>query len=747
MTNRRELAPIGLLMVLWALFFWRILTPIAADQASFKQGDFSGQFVAFGAYQYTRMQNGEIPLWNPYNNSGLPFIADTQAAVFYPPRLLTIALAGISGGWRYHALELEAIAHVLGYTLCLYAFVRRLTDNRLAGCAAAVIGGYGGYLSGYPPLQLALLEAGVWLPLVLLGIHDSTKDGGVRYRPLALTGLALGLSWLAGHPQTSWFLTYLAVGYFAFRCWPIPNRVRTWALGTLWFGLLTFGATAITLLPGIEYLAHTARAGFGYAAKANGFPIHDLIQLLYPGVVSLFSPLYIGVVGIVLAALALLRPKRETWFWAIAALIGLLVSFGGNSAAFPALYNLLPGMRFFRGQERSAYLVANSLAILAGLGVATLPHLLIPQVKLLKQALIAFVGILGVIFAGVSVLWIGFPEQYGAAISPITFSALITAGLLIIGLQVINHPTHNRWQIALVGLLIFELFSVNQDAPSNYDNIPPSEQLSFSAPPAFAPIYADEAPAPVRVDGFRGLMDNYGSLYQIHDARGISPLFLDGLYQLQQPPFAANSAFETNPTFWELNAVRYVFSGWESLPVPSQIVGQTSDRYGAIYLHRLDAPRPFAHMVYRVDVVDSDTFARALLADPDYRPREGVILQQAPTLTLPEDIPTDAQATVSRGDPTGRPYNPESFSVAVATPENGILTLAHPDYPGWQATLDGQPVPILRAYGGFSAVEVPAGEHRLDFRYQPRTFTIGAIISSITWAAFALMAFSSRSIN
>ena len=28
---------------------------------------------------------GEIPLWNPYNNGGLPFIADTQAAVFYPP--------------------------------------------------------------------------------------------------------------------------------------------------------------------------------------------------------------------------------------------------------------------------------------------------------------------------------------------------------------------------------------------------------------------------------------------------------------------------------------------------------------------------------------------------------------------------------------------------------------------------------------------------------------------------------------
>ena len=87
-----DVLAILLLIALWLLFFWRLFTPVTADQASLKQGDFSGQFVTFAGYQYERLSHGEIPLWDPYNNGGLPFIADTQAAVFYPPRLLTIGL-------------------------------------------------------------------------------------------------------------------------------------------------------------------------------------------------------------------------------------------------------------------------------------------------------------------------------------------------------------------------------------------------------------------------------------------------------------------------------------------------------------------------------------------------------------------------------------------------------------------------------------------------------------------------------
>src|SRR5664279_1902786 len=150
--KRLDYLAVIVLILLWLLFFWRLFTTIAADQASLKQGDFSGQFVAYAGYQFERFSHSEVPLWDPYNNGGLPFIADTQAAVFYPPRLLTIGLSSLSGGWTYHALELEMTLHVLAFTLMMYAFVRRLTHSVSGGFVAAIIAGYCGYLAGYPPL-------------------------------------------------------------------------------------------------------------------------------------------------------------------------------------------------------------------------------------------------------------------------------------------------------------------------------------------------------------------------------------------------------------------------------------------------------------------------------------------------------------------------------------------------------------------------------------------------------------------
>ena len=83
---RKDLLAIGTLLLLWLVFFWRLFTPVDADKASLRKGDFSDQFVAFGAYQYQRLSQGEIPLWNPWNNGGMPFLADPQTAALYPPR-------------------------------------------------------------------------------------------------------------------------------------------------------------------------------------------------------------------------------------------------------------------------------------------------------------------------------------------------------------------------------------------------------------------------------------------------------------------------------------------------------------------------------------------------------------------------------------------------------------------------------------------------------------------------------------
>ena len=394
-------------------------------------GDFSGQFVAFAGYQFQRMSQGEIPLWNPYNNGGLPFIADTQAAVYYLPRWITLAMSSLAGEWIYNALQLEMAFHVLAYSLLMFLFVRRLTVRRpqsvLAALVAAIVIAYGGYATGYPPLQLAVLEAASWFPLAALGILEASRRRELAWRMLALAGFGLGMSWLAGHPQTSWFMTYLLVAYFSWRCYQQRIRARVFVLGLGGLALITFGVCAVTLLPGIEYLPQTARDGLGFEIKGNGFPFKDIVQFVFPGSVSLWSPLYVGLPALFFVAAAAIRNESESRFWLIAALVGLIHSLGANTSFYDLAYNLVPWLRFFRGQERAAFVVANSLAILVGLGIAAVaswPNQLHKQRALARWRWFALALVL-VALAGF-VLWMGDARTWGDLLDIATRSALVT---------------------------------------------------------------------------------------------------------------------------------------------------------------------------------------------------------------------------------------------------------------------------------------------------------------------------------
>ena len=746
---RPDLLAVSALVLLWLLFFWRLFTPSVADQASLKQGDFSGQFVTFAAYQYDRFSRGEVPLWNPYNNGGLPFIADTQSAVFYPPRLLTIGLSSLSGGWSYHALELEMTFHVLAYTLMMYLFVRRLTGSVFGALVAAIIAGYGGYLSGYPPLQLALLEAGIWLPLALFGIREATYAERMRWRWLCLTGLALGLSWMAGHPQTSFFLTYLLIAYYAYCVWRMPrlalvgakstplwrSRFGSFVVGGAIFGGVAFGLAAVQLLPGAEYLLRTTRTGFGYDAKSNGFPLQDVAQFIIPGVVSLYSPLWIGITGLALALVAVWRLLPQTLFWGIVALVALFWSFGGNSFVYPLLYNILPGLFFFRGQERAAYLVVNSLAILAGIGAAWLMRWdatteILAGIRLrlgLNRAVWVALILSGIMF----ILLIDNGEAYGRVSGTFALILLVTIGLYLIITMALVRDRRVIWLLFV--LIVFELFTVNMDADAVYDHVPPPQQISMTPPPLVAQVLADTTDTPFHVDGTRGVTDNFGSLYRVMDIQGISPLFLDGMHQLIETDLP-------DAVTWTLLGVRYVFSDWQELPVASEILGTGEDRYGTVNLHSLTNTRPFAAILYRTATVTSDAEAYNLLCDPAFPFDRTVILSREIGIN-------DTSAPVLTPAPVIS-FAPEKITIHAPAAANGILALALPDYPGWIATIDQQRAEILRAYGGLSAVQVEAGDHLVELVYNPLSYRVGASLSLFTWLGLVILgmvsAFRSR---
>jgi uncharacterized membrane protein YfhO len=74
-------------------------------------------------------------------------------------------------------------------------------------------------------------------------------------------------------------------------------------------------------------------------------------------------------------------------------------------------------------------------------------------------------------------------------------------------------------------------------------------------------------------------------------------------------------------------------------------------------------------------------------------------------------------------------YEPELVALNVTLDAPGVLVLADTWYPGWQATVDGEPAALLRANYLYRAVLLPAGQHSVQFEYRPATLGRGAGIS------------------
>jgi uncharacterized membrane protein YfhO len=71
--------------------------------------------------------------------------------------------------------------------------------------------------------------------------------------------------------------------------------------------------------------------------------------------------------------------------------------------------------------------------------------------------------------------------------------------------------------------------------------------------------------------------------------------------------------------------------------------------------------------------------------------------------------------------------------------ETAFLVLSDTLYPGWQAAVDGQEVSILRANYLLRAVQVPAGEHEVVFKYRPLSLIVGWHVAEIAIAVALLL--------
>lgn len=81
-------------------------------------------------------------------------------------------------------------------------------------------------------------------------------------------------------------------------------------------------------------------------------------------------------------------------------------------------------------------------------------------------------------------------------------------------------------------------------------------------------------------------------------------------------------------------------------------------------------------------------------------------------------------------------YEPNRLVYETSSSKEGVVVFSEIYYPGWQATIDGQPVAISRADYILRAMKVPAGKHKIEMSFDPQSLHI---TESIAYGALALL--------
>lgn len=256
----------------------------------------------------TEMQAGRLPLWNPYNASGEPWLANPQTGVFYPPAWLHLVLPFAT------AYMLYLFIHVL-----ILGWGAYLLFARDASRGAALVGAVALMFSG--PM-LSLLDTAnnyatlAWIPLALWCAAEGAWRRG---------GIVLALAFLAGEP----FFAAVGAALYAVVSW--SRRVDESSNGTsktrrlAGSGLLALGLSAVQLFPFLAFVRTSDRVG-GTAASvvlADSMPLRDWLRIAMPpklgdgGFDPTLGQQFIPVVyvGVVVLALAILGVGGRVFGW------------------------------------------------------------------------------------------------------------------------------------------------------------------------------------------------------------------------------------------------------------------------------------------------------------------------------------------------------------------------------------------------------------------------------------------------
>lgn len=239
-------------------------------------------------------RDGQFPLWNPYLQTGLPYVADPMLHAYNPLVTVPVLLFGVLDGFKI-ALFLSFLAAGLGmWWLGVVLGLGRASRLWMAGMYAFS----GPAVARFTQGQYLFVLGTAWIPWALASLIAATRTRRRRYAAMAV--LALALLFFSGNVYYPYYMLFAVALYglvavFGFRTsrpFISLNQRRVWII--LVVGVLTLGLIAIQLLPLAEFWpriskalntaltdSHTLRQIFlDYVSKDKWRP--DAIEFLQP---------------------------------------------------------------------------------------------------------------------------------------------------------------------------------------------------------------------------------------------------------------------------------------------------------------------------------------------------------------------------------------------------------------------------------------------------------------------------------
>jgi Bacterial membrane protein YfhO len=483
--------------------------------------------------------------------------------------------------------------------------------------------------------------------------------------------------------------------------------------------------------------------GPGFDTLTEGSWTDRAVNYLFAGTIPAVLILWHGIVGGRLFA-------REVRFFLLLGLAAIVYALGRYTPVFEFVFDHFPGIDLYRRPADATFVINIALAFLSGYlvhrymaeGAPRLSRLQVSPAAALRVtaaiALVAAAVACGLVFA--------IPAgQTANAVQEIALTVLIAGAAATLILKLGATP-HARLVAAslVVAFTGAELIARNAASPLSaepaeryavFRELPPEQLQGLQAlKHELAQRHAQGERPRVEILGLGGAWQNASMVLGLEDTIGYNPL---RLADYERAVGAGENAVDPN-----LRNFPGTFRGYrcslasllgleylvldrplERLPKHFPRLSGTRLLYGsgAMWVYRLSPSAPRVYLATRLIPVDSE----AVLAQgelPEFDRSDEALIDRAEEAAVKGDY--GLRDTVTDPDPPQGSarivsYGRNDVSLAVESDRNSVLVLHDVYYPGWEAYVDDEPRPILRANLLFRGVEVPAGRHRVEFRFRP----------------------------